>query len=162
MSTIIWDGQNRDLILLDQRGTGYSEPTLDCPEFAEVDEQENPGALCYDRLTEEGINLAAYNTQENAADVADLRVALGIEEWDLLGISYGTRLALEVMRRHPEGVHAVILDSPFPPNADTPVDEVYSFIDALTELFADCERGDYCRENYPDLEAVWVFRNSRG
>ncbi len=148
--------QNRDLILLDQRGTGYSEPTLDCPEFAEVDAQDNPDALCYDRLLDEGINLMAYNTQENGTDVADLRLALGIEEWDLLGISYGTRLALEVMRNHPAGVRAVILDSPFPPNADTPVDEVYSFTDALTQLFADCERDDYCRENYPDLENVFL------
>ncbi len=147
--------QNRDLILLDQRGTGYSEPTLDCPEFAEVDEQENPDALCYERLIDEGINLMAYNTRENAADVADLRTALGIVEWDLLGISYGTRLALEVMRNHPQGVRAVILDSPFPPNADTPVDEVYSVTDALAELFADCERDAYCSENYPNLEAVF-------
>jgi pimeloyl-ACP methyl ester carboxylesterase len=148
--------QNRDLILLDQRGTGYSQPTLDCPEFQEVDEDENPDALCYDRLVDEGIDLEAYNTQENAADVAALREALGIEAWDLLGISYGTRLALDVMRYHPEGVRAVILDSPFPPNADTPVDEVYSFTDALTELFADCEEDDYCQENYPDLEAVFL------
>ncbi len=148
--------QNRDLILLDQRGAGYSEPTLDCPEFAEADEQDNPDALCFDRLMDEGINLAAYNTQENAADVAALRLSLGIEEWDLLGISYGTRLALEVMRSHPEGVRAVILDSPFPPNADTPVDEIYSFTDALSELFSDCERDAYCREEYPDLEAVFL------
>ncbi len=148
--------QNRDLILLDQRGTGYSEPTLDCPEFAELDEDENPDAVCFDRLVAEGINLAAYNTPENGADVAALRLALGLAEWDLLGISYGTRLALEVMRSHPEGIRAVILDSPFPPNADTPVDEVYSFTDALTELFADCEQDDYCREEYPDLEAVFL------
>ena len=154
-----WDyvfTHNRDLILLDQRGTGYSWPTLDCPEFQEVDEDENPDELCYDRLVDEGIDLMAYNTQENAADVAALREALGIEVWDLLGISYGTRLALEVMRNHPQGIQAVILDSPFPPNADTPVDEVYSFTDALAELFTDCEQDDYCQENYPDLEAVFL------
>ena len=148
--------QNRDLILLDQRGTGFSEPTLDCPEFAEVDAQDNPDSLCFDRLTDEGINLMAYNTQENAADVEALRLALGIAQWDVLGISYGTRLALEVMRNHPDGVRAVILDSPFPPNADTPVDEVYSFTDALAQLVADCERDDYCNENYPDLENVFL------
>ena len=148
--------QNRDFILLDQRGTGYSQPSLDCPEFAEVGERENPDALCYERLTAAGINLEAYNTRENAADVADLRTALGIAEWDLLGISYGTRLALEVMRNHPEGVRAVILDSPFPPNADTPLDEIYSLTDALTELFTDCERDAYCREEYPDLETTFL------
>lgn len=148
--------QNRDFILLDQRGTGYSQPSLDCPEFAEAGERDNPDALCYDRLSADGINLDAYNTRENAADVAALRDALGIAEWDLLGISYGTRLALAVMRYHPEGVRAVILDSPFPPNADTPLDEIYSLTDALTELFADCERDAYCREEYPNLETVFL------
>ncbi|KAA3663493.1 MAG: alpha/beta hydrolase [Chloroflexi bacterium] len=77
-------------------------------------------------------------------------------EWDLMGISYGTRLALDVMRYHPEGVRAVILDSPFPPNADTPVEEIYSLTDALTELFADCERDAYCSEAYPNLETVFL------
>lgn len=148
--------QDRDLILLDQRGTGYSIPSLDCPEFAEVDATENPDALCYDRLVDEGINFDAFNTRENAADVAMLRTALGLNEWDLLGISYGTRLALEVMASHPAGVRAVILDSPFPRNADTPVEEIYSLTDALTELFADCERDAYCADNYPDLENVFL------
>jgi pimeloyl-ACP methyl ester carboxylesterase len=148
--------QNRDLILLDQRGTGYSQPTLDCPEFNTADDDENPDELCYDRLLNDGIDLDAYNTRENAADVAALREALDIFEWDLLGISYGTRLALAVMRYYPAGVRAVVLDSPFPPNADTPVDEIYSFTDALTELFADCARDAYCSDEYPDLEAVFL------
>lgn len=77
--------QDRDLILLDQRGTGYSVPSLNCPEVEE--EAEDATQLCYDRLVDEGINLQAYNSAENAADVADLRVALGYEEWNLYGVS---------------------------------------------------------------------------
>lgn len=148
--------QTRDLILLDQRGTGHSLPTLDCPEFQTADGDEDPDALCYARLAERGVDFSAYNTRENAADVADLRMALGIVEWDILGISYGTRLALEVMGSHPAGIRSVILDSPFPRNADTPVDEVYSVTDALAELFADCRQDDYCNEEYPDLETVFL------
>ncbi|MFZ0545433.1 MAG: alpha/beta fold hydrolase, partial [Candidatus Promineifilaceae bacterium] len=148
--------ETRDLILIDQRGTGHSLPTLDCPEFQTAADNENPDELCYDRLVNEGIDLTGYNTPENAADIADLREALGYPEWDLLGISYGTRLALEVMRNHPQGIRAVILDSVFPPNADTPVDEIYSVTDALAQLYADCDRDDYCRETYPDLEAVFL------
>jgi pimeloyl-ACP methyl ester carboxylesterase len=147
---------SRDLILLDQRGTGYSQPSLDCPEFTEAGDDENPDELCFDRLVADGIDLAAYNTRENAADVAALRQALDIAEWDLLGVSYGTRLALDVMRYHSQGVRAVVLDSPFPPNADTPVDEIYGVTDALSELFADCTRDAYCSEEYPDLEAVFL------
>lgn len=148
--------QTRDLILLDQRGTGHSRPTLDCPEFQSADEDEDPDELCYERLDGQGIDFSAYNTRENAADVADLRIALGYAEWDILGISYGTRLALEVMELDPAGIRSVILDSPFPRNADTPVDEVYTFTDAFDQLLADCEQDDYCSETYPDLEDVFL------
>jgi pimeloyl-ACP methyl ester carboxylesterase len=148
--------ESRDLILVDQRGTGHSLPTLDCPEFQTVGDNENPDELCYDRLVNDGIDISAYNTRENAADIAALREALEIPEWNILGISYGTRLALEVMRSHPQGIRAVILDSVFPPNADTPVDEVYSVTDALTELYADCARDEFCQEWYPDLENIFL------
>ena len=149
--------QTRDLILLDQRGTGFSWPSLHCPELAEGDfTTENPERDCHSRLLAEGIDLTAYNTAENGADVAALRLALGYDEWDLLGISYGTRLALVVMRDNPEGVRSVVLDSVFPPNANTPIDEAMNIWESLQTLFADCEAEAYCRENYPDLEAVFL------
>ena len=157
-----WDypfTRNRDLIFIDQRGTGYSVPTLDCPELSDEDydfSQENPEEDCRERLAAEGIDLTAYNSTENAADIESLRLALGIEEWDLLGISYGTRLALDVMRFHPDGIRSVILDSPFPPNADTPVDEVLMTYELMESLFASCEADSYCREEYPDLEDVFL------
>jgi pimeloyl-ACP methyl ester carboxylesterase len=149
--------QTRDFILLDQRGTGYSFPTLDCPELADADfTAGNPERDCHSRLRAEGIDLTAYNSAENGADVADLRRALGYAEWDLLGISYGTRLALVVMRDQPQGIRSVVLDSPFPPNADTPVDEALNTWEALQTLFADCDADAYCRQNYPNLEAVFL------
>ena len=147
---------HRDLILLDQRGTGYSYPTLDCPEFNAAGEDENPDELCYERLVAEGIDLAAYNTAENAADVEALRLALGIEQWDVLSISYGTRLALQVMRDYPDGLRSVVLDSTFPPNADTPVDDVLSTMSALNRLFDECQQDSNCADQYPDLEAVFL------
>lgn len=157
-----WDypfTRNRDLIFIDQRGTGFSFPSLDCPEMSAEDvdlSQENPERDCRDRLAAEGIDLTAYHTAENAADIAALRAALGIEEWNLLGISYGTRLALEVMRAYPDGIRSVILDSPFPPNADTPVDEVLLTYERMAALFAACAEDPYCAEQYPDLEAVFL------
>jgi pimeloyl-ACP methyl ester carboxylesterase len=149
--------QTRDLILLDQRGTGHSFPTLDCPELADADFTEgNPEEICHSRLLDEGVDLTAYNSAESGADVADLRLALGYDEWDLLGISYGTRLALVVMRDHPEGVRSVVLDSPFPPNANTPVDEALNVWESLETLFADCQRDSYCRQSYPDLKRLFL------
>ncbi|MDX1614087.1 MAG: alpha/beta fold hydrolase [Candidatus Promineifilaceae bacterium] len=156
-----WDypfTRQRDLILLDQRGTGYSQPSLDCPELEEevAFEDENPERACQRRLANEGIDLSAYNTVENAADVEALRQALGLAQWDLLGVSYGTRLALTVMRDYPQGVRSAVLDSVFPPNADTPVDEALAPWWSLQRLFSDCAAEAYCRDVYPDLEAAFL------
>ncbi len=122
--------KNRDLILFEQRGTGLSEPTLNCPEVDErgvelmqaMQDAERVRAIyaesldkCRTRLMGMGIDLARYGTRDTAADLAELRVAMGIKQWNLAGISYGTRLALTTMHDHPEGIRAVILDSVYPP-----------------------------------------------
>jgi pimeloyl-ACP methyl ester carboxylesterase len=157
-----WDfpfARNRDLIFIDQRGTGFSLPSLDCPELSDESYDlavENPERDCQERLIAEGVDLTAYNTTENAADIAALRRALDIEEWNLLGISYGTRLALEVMRLYPDGIRSVILDSPFPPNADTAVDELLLTYALMEALFASCAEDAYCGQEYPDLENVFL------
>jgi pimeloyl-ACP methyl ester carboxylesterase len=148
--------EGRELVLLDQRGTGYSQPTLDCPEITDDALPGEAERACFERLTAEGIDIGAYTTAESAADVATLRTVLGVSEWDLLGISYGTRLALEVMRSYPEGVRSAVLDSPFPPNVDLPVAETFVVLEAFEQLLADCEAEDYCSENYPDLAGTFL------
>ncbi len=158
---------NRDVILLDQRGSGYSEPSLDCPIVRnssqdsrtesipdrEATHQRNldAAATCRDFLTENGINIAAYHTAANAADVADLRVALGIDEWHLFGISYGTRVALTVMRDHPEGIGRVILDSVYPPMPDKRRITTITTQKALNTLFEHCASDATCAKKYPTL-----------
>ena len=116
--------ENNDLILLDQRGTGYSLPSLNCVEVEE-DESDDPlvaEQACFDRFVDEGINLNAYNSVQSASDIADLMALLQDEfeysAFNLLGISYGTRLALTLMRDHPGSIRSVILDSVYPPNRD--------------------------------------------
>jgi pimeloyl-ACP methyl ester carboxylesterase len=123
--------QDRNLILMDQRGTLYSEPALTCPEVdrffvrglglalddpATQSLHAAAARACYLRWAATGRNLSAYNTTENAADFADLRMALGINEWNVFGTSYGTNLALSLMREHPEGIRSVVLDSVEPPS----------------------------------------------
>ena len=161
---------NRDLIVFDQRGTGYSEPALDCPEFTDLayetlDQDLSPeesAALgteaicsCHDRLVSEGVNLAAYNSAESAADLNDLRLALGYEEWNLLGISYGTRLALTAMRDFPEGIRSVILDSTYPLQVSLYAGAPANFDRALTVFFNGCAADPACNEAYPELETVF-------
>ncbi|MBK9123693.1 MAG: alpha/beta fold hydrolase [Chloroflexi bacterium] len=141
----------RDLVLFDQRGTGFSEPSLNCPE---MDEDTSVEAVeeCRDRLLANGVDLTAYTSAENAADVEALRLALGYEQVNLLGISYGTRLALTVMRDYPDGVRSVILDSVYPPNIDTNYNVVSDTYELISRMFADCAADPACSAAYPDLE----------
>ena len=158
-------------IMFDQRGTGYSEPSLACPElvdltFETLDDNltlEEGQALtlealseCRDRLLEEGVDLTAYNSAENAADVADLRVALGYDEWNLYGISYGTRLAQTIVRDYPQGIRSVILDSTYPLAANLQVETAFNADRAFSVFFAGCATDAACAEAYPDLEQVFA------
>jgi pimeloyl-ACP methyl ester carboxylesterase len=123
----------RDLIFFDQRGAGYSQPDLDCSEVDYLESEilaqnlshaeEIPHFLtafqaCYDRLAEGGINLSAYNSAANAEDINDLLIALGYDQANLYGIPYGTRLALTVLRDHPERIRSVVLESTLPVQVD--------------------------------------------
>lgn len=144
--------EKRDFILFDQRGTGFSLPSLNCPEM-DNDEAENALIQCRDRLLSEGVDLTAYNSRENAADVEALRRALGYERVNLYGISYGTRLALTVMRDYPDSLRAVVLDSVYPPNVDTSYlfpSDTYTLI---STMFDDCAAQPACNAAFPDLEA---------
>jgi pimeloyl-ACP methyl ester carboxylesterase len=161
--------EDRDVIAFDQRGTGLSQPVLDCPELTDltydilsrhitVDESVQLGSEaiinCGERLKGEGINLAAYNTAESAADVNDLRKALGYDKLNLLGISYGTRLALTIMRDFPNAVHSAIIDSVVPLQADK-FEDVLSADHAFNTLFDACANDAACNAAYPDLKEVF-------
>ena len=160
--------RERDLIIFDQRGVGTSDPALNCPEYTQfvfdsLDEassaQEQSEKLveavraCGERLLQEGPDLTAYNTEENAADVDALRRQLGYQEWNIYGVSYGTRLAMTVMRDYPQGVRSVILDSALPIDVDFFASIVPNTDKALEELFDACSANPQCSSAYPDLEA---------
>ena len=168
----------RDLIMFDQRGTGLSEPALDCPEYtrtvydlldrdlsSEDADAEFLAALleCHDRLVREGVDPEAYTTVENATDVKDLRLALGYDQWNLYGVSYGTKLALTTMRDHPQGIRSAILDSPFPLQVDLDTSVAANARRAFDVLFQGCAThvvtpgtGMSCAEAYPDLQASFL------
>ena len=118
-----WLGEDQDVVYFDQRGGGLSQPTLDCGALALTDAGSDSDATvasltaCADRLRASGVNLSRYNASETARDVQDLRKALKLPVVDLFGGSYGTRIALEVVRDQPAGVRAVVVDSLWPPEA---------------------------------------------
>jgi pimeloyl-ACP methyl ester carboxylesterase len=158
--------RDRDIIILTQRGTLYADPPLTCHEIDEYNMQAVSMAYdakstgqrqvaatrqCHDRLVKAGHDLSAYNTTENAADVADLRKAMGIREWNLYGLSYGTILAQAMMRDHPEGVRSVVIDSVVPPDLVTLGWFWPQLAEALNNMFRECASQSDCRRRYPDL-----------
>lgn len=159
----------RDVVFFEQRGTGYAEPALACGEMstlardpayqrANLIEQTRleSAALqtCGARLTAEGRDLAAYNTRESAADVAALAEALGYEQLNLLGISYGTRLALQVARDYPQRLRSLVLSSAAPPQLPIGTAPAYAE-EVLAQLFEDCATNAACAAAYPDLAAAF-------
>ena len=165
---------NRDVILFDQRGVGVSKPALDCPAASQLDlelldhelegkklsEQERADLLlkamlaCQKDLS--GVaKLSAYNSVASAADVNDLRLALGYNQVNLWGISYGTRLALEVMRLYPEGVRSVVLDSVYPPDVNLYAESPANAMRAFNVLFNGCASDKACNAAYPNLRTVF-------
>ncbi|MDQ4076679.1 MAG: alpha/beta hydrolase [Chloroflexota bacterium] len=162
--------RDRDLVVFDQRGVGYSEPSLDCPEVADLfyetleqglsreEEQarEREALLaCRDRLVADDVNLAAYNSAASAADVEALRRALGYESWNLYGGSYGTRLALTTVRDYPEGVRSAILESTVPLEVDLYAVFAPNAQRAFDLLFARCAADEMCSTTFPDLERTF-------
>lgn len=160
----------RDFIMFDQRGTGFSWPQLNCEEYDNIqydilDENLPPEENirlsieamdgCRQRLEARGFNLGAYNSAQNAADLNDLRRVLGYDEWNLYGISYGTRLALTTMRDHPEGIRSVVIDSVLPPQVSM-FDELSQNADrAFNTLFLNCALDAECNAAYPRLGTVF-------
>jgi pimeloyl-ACP methyl ester carboxylesterase len=159
-----------DVIVLDQRGTGSSIPKLTCPEFVAAVQEVQQKMLsdegstkviaaamraCHERLTDRGIDLAAYTNAEIAADVEDLRRALGIAKWNLFGWSYGARVALTVMRDYPNGVRSAVRDSVYPPQANQLSEFAANTQATFDALFARCRADAKCDQAYPDVERAF-------
>lgn len=162
--------QGRDIIIYDQRGNGYSQPNLNCTEITELIYQslnkntttsEETKAYtdatykCRDRLVKQGVNLQAFNSVENAADLNDLRVALKYDKLNVYGVSYGSRLALTIMRDQPQAVRSIILDANYPLQFDLYRDLPGNADRAFNELFKACAADTTCNRDYPNLKETF-------
>ena len=159
-----------DIVLVEQRGTRYSEPFLYCEELLDAAREtlaRNPGdeekaslqakalTACRDHLTAQGINLSAYDSLENAADILMALTALGYEQFNLYGISYATKLAQHLVRDAPHRLRSVILDAVAPLPVDYVAQAPRSADRAFRQLFAACAADPACNTAYPDLEVVF-------
>lgn len=154
----------RDIVIVDQRGTGRSDP-LDC---VAIDLESDPSGFqklfdrdffdpqlygsCRKRL-QEFADLTQYNTSIIADDIDELRQALGYEKINLEGGSYGTRLGLEYIRRHPQSVRSAVLRGVTHTSSFLVETVARDFQDALQALFAACRADADCSRSYPDFEA---------
>ena len=111
----------RDLVVFDQRGTGYSHP-LACHGFEQPGAYHGGGQLLKACAEQIGPERAFYTSEDSVADIEALRKALGYEKLVLWGTSYGTKVAEEYAQRYPEHVEALVLDSVVPPTGPDPLD----------------------------------------
>lgn len=164
--TGIAETSNRELILLDQRGTGHSKPSLACPEVDAVagelvagplssetvrDRFRGAIAACRTRLTAGGVHPEAYTLAAAAEDLEELRRALGVPSWNLISWGSASRLLLEYARRHPRPIRALVLGSPQLPQRDPISEAAGDLDDAFQALAETCRASKECAGDYPDL-----------
>ena len=154
------------MIFVDPRGTGLSQPRLGCPEFDSLAAATFPNGpsraqylasvqQCRDRLRTDGVDLDAYNSAENAEDLDELRIALGYNQWNVLGLSNGGLATLTLMRLHPEGIRSVVLDSPSSNDNRWVVDRWRAADRLLEKVFNGCASNPVCDGQFPDLRSVF-------
>ena len=110
---------------------------------------------CAERTAQEGHNLSAYNPLDAAADLADLRTALGFDVVNVYGVSYGTVLSMLLMQHYPEGLRSVVLDSVGPPDVNWIDAQLKVVNGAFAALFQACVADPACSAAYPDLEKAF-------
>ena len=150
--------EHRDLLFVDQRGTGKSHP-LDCQMYNPSDLQSYLGYFlplddvrkCRTQL-EPNADLKLYTTTIAMDDMDEVRAALGYDKINLFGGSYGTRAALTYLKRHPQHVRTAILHGVSPSNQYLPGDFPQSNERALQGIIAECGADDACNKAFPNLK----------
>lgn len=151
----------RDIVLVDQRGTGASNP-LNCPELSDPEQAYEPlfpaGAVreCRERL-EASADLTKYGTSEAVADLDAVRAALGYDTMNLFGLSYGTTVALRYMAEYPARVRAAVLMGVVPASATPPKFHAPAGQRALELLVSQCQADQDCNAQFDpeaDIERI--------
>jgi pimeloyl-ACP methyl ester carboxylesterase len=159
----------RDLILVDQRGTGRSEPTI-CPDQArrlrdatfaiiatnteeEMGRRQAAYLACRDQAIGHGLDLKDFGTRVTVEDFESVRQALRVARWNVYGESYGTAVAMTLVALHPSSVRTVVLDSIY--SADPMPLRSTIVSDAREAFFAHCARDELCSTSFPDLAETY-------
>ncbi|TMV10656.1 alpha/beta fold hydrolase [Arenibacterium halophilum] len=156
----------RDIIAIDERGVDSSAPEMDC--YSTLGEQLGPVVEkkagtdvpslsldfikgCLDELESKGIDYSLINTEQNAMDVPAVMSALGYDSYNIYGVSYGTKLTMEILRQDPPGIRAAVIDGNAPPWL--PLYSMFweSHSTPIRKTLEPCERDPVCNAAYPDI-----------
>jgi pimeloyl-ACP methyl ester carboxylesterase len=161
--------KHHDVLLLDQRGTGGSNP-LSCKEAEgkadestitlDLDKVRKDVAACLDEVKQKA-DPRYYTTTVAAQDLEDVRKALGSPQLDLVGVSYGTRMAQQYLKHYPDSVRSVVLDSVVPNQVVLGADFATNLDDALKKDFAACTAVAECRQRFGDsMQTLYQLRDA--
>ncbi len=178
--------KDRDIIVYDQRGTGFSKPFLECDEINkkynesnlfnqnniniysdEFDEDTfnqyfrenylNNFTECKQKLIDDNQSPIYFNSRNSAYDLEAIRKTFNLEKITILGVSYGTRLALEYMYLYPLNIDSMILDSVLPENVEKNSVELTKTKNVVIKLFDLCANDIICQQTYPNLKNEFLY-----
>lgn len=143
----------RDIVLVDQRGTGKSRP-LQCTLPTDLNEYDAQAIrdLAKSCLAQLPADPRYYTTSVAVKDLDLVREALGVDQLNIYGISYGTRVALHYLRQYPQHTRSVILDGVVPPDLNLGPGIALDAQAAMNQMFARCKADQACAKNFPKLE----------
>lgn len=161
--------ETKDIVLVDLRGTGFSQPRL-CPDLGqeflkilaknqskELDEKEKTIAAmaCKQKLLSNGVDIAAYNSISVAKDLHALKEQLSYSSWHVYGVSYGTYMAQVYADAYPTDVKTLLLDSSIEDITTYYTKNTSNYMKSLLKVFKLCENTPDCAEKYPNLENIY-------
>lgn len=151
----------RSFIMIDTRGLGFAEPYLLCPradrvawrslskppqkrDMKKITRFENQ---CFEAMGKRGVDFSSYNSAEVARDLVTLRHGLGVEQWNIYGVSYGAQTALQLLKADKHGVRSAIFDSPAYGHVTPWIDDEQAFARVLALL------DEYCLAHNQDEDS---------
>jgi pimeloyl-ACP methyl ester carboxylesterase len=158
-------GRHRDIYILEQRGVGGTDF---CPYWGREDRLSRPERTRADAFANEiidmracvrsarasGVDLSGYSTIESGRDVRELRETLGLERWNLWGISYGAMLAQAALKADPQGVRAIVLDGVVPLDMRGTALRGWWFKQLLARYRRACLEQPSCKSSFPEFEPM--------
>jgi pimeloyl-ACP methyl ester carboxylesterase len=150
--------RNRDILLIDQRGTGDSS-RMDCPFDDDLVEGQYSKELTIeytrDCLQQLPYDPRFFTTSVAVTDLEAVREALGYPALNLYGVSYGTRVAQHFARRYPESTRSVVLDGVVPPQIALGPEIATESQRAVDQIFARCAEEASCNERFPGIDVAF-------